>query len=228
MNYHGGKAPNLSYAGINSGSLDACFRHFANQAKALNGLLYLRRFHEMNGTWYPWAVAGKEQAHINAWRRMVDIFRAEGANNVKFVWCPNERFSGDAGPYANYYPGDAYVDYLCLDGYNWASANGSSWQSFNQIYRDSYDEIAALPSRDPLMIGEYASHTGPGDKAQWIKDMRASVKSGAYPRLRVMNWFNQNRDNATWQVNSSQAVLDAYRAFAADTYFQKRMPSVQE
>ena len=228
VNYGGGKAPNLSYAGINSGSLDACFRHFANQAKTLNGPLYLRPFHEMNGTWYPWAVAGKEQAHINAWRRMVDIFRAEGANNVKFVWCPNERFSGDAGPYANYYPGDAYVDYLCLDGYNWASANGSSWQSFNQIYRDSYDEIAALPSRDPLMIGEYASHTGPGDKAQWIKDMRASVKSGAYPRLRVMNWFNQNRDNATWQVNSSQAVLDAYRAFAADTYFQKRMPSVQE
>jgi len=155
---------------------------------------------------------------------MVDIFRAQGANNVKFVWCPNERFSGDGGPYRNYYPGDAYVDYLCLDGYNWGSANGSPWQSFNQIYRDSYDEIAALPSSDPVMIGEYGSHTSPGDKAQWINDMRASVKTGTYPRLKVMNWFNQNRDNATWQVNSSQAVLDAYRAFAADPYFQAKAP----
>lgn len=224
VNYGGGTAPNLSYTGINNGSLDSCFRQFANQAKGLNGNLYLRPFHEMNGGWYPWAVAGKEQAHINAWRRMVDIFRAQGANNVKFVWCPNERFSGDGGPYRNYYPGDAYVDYLCLDGYNWGSANGSPWQSFNQIYRDSYDEIAALPSSDPVMIGEYGSHTSPGDKAQWINDMRASVKTGTYPRLKVMNWFNQNRDNATWQVNSSQAVLDAYRAFAADPYFQAKAP----
>jgi hypothetical protein len=224
LNYGGSTTTNFSYSAINSGSLDGCFRQFADQVKTLNGPLYLRPFHEMNGGWYPWAVAGKEQAHINAWRRMVNMFRAQGANNVKFVWCPNVRFSGDAGPYANYYPGDAYVDYLCLDGYNWASANGSPWQSFDQIYRSSYNEIIALPSSDPLIIGEYASHTGLGDKAQWLNDMRARVKSGAYPRLKVLNWFNQNRDNATWQVDSSQAVLDAYKAFAADSYFKAEAP----
>ena len=49
--------------------------------------------------------------------------------------------------------------------------------------------------------------------------MRASVESGAYPRLKALNWFNQNRDNATWQVNSSQGVLDVYKAFVADRYF---------
>jgi hypothetical protein len=101
----------------------------------------------------------------------------------------------------------------------YGSAHGSPRQSFDQIYRSSYNEITALPYSDPVIIGEYASHTGPGDKAQWINDMRASVESGAYPRLKVLNWFNQNRDNATWQVNSSQGVLDVYKAFVADRYF---------
>lgn len=215
-----------NYAAINAGTHDTCIRDFARGAAA-GGTVYLRPFHEMNGDWYGWSVAANGNtpaSHVAAWRRVVDIFRAEGANNVKFVWCPNVRFSGDAGPYANYYPGDAYVDYLCLDGYNWGSANGSPWQSFDQIYRSSYNEITALPSSDPVIIGEYASNTGLGDKAQWINDMRATVKSGAYPRLKVLTSFNQDRDNATWQVDSSQAVLDAYKAFAADPYYKAEAP----
>src|SRR5205085_4414037 len=102
---------------------------------------------------------------------------ADGAGNVKTVWCPNTRYAGDAGAYANYYPGDAYVDYVCLDGYNWASANGSPWQSFDQIYAPSYAEITALSSK-PLMVGEYASTEGAaGQKVQWIADAQALIKT---------------------------------------------------
>ncbi len=192
--------------------------------KALNAPILLRPFHEMNGDWYSWAVAGKEQAHINAWRHMVTIFREEGATNVKWVWCPNERYAGDAGPYAGYYPGDAYVDYLGLDGYNWAASNGSPWLTFDDIYRDSYDEITALSPTLPVMLGEYGSHTAPGDKAAWIDAMHSSVASGAYPRLQLMVYFNKNMDGATWEVNSSPESLAAYKRFINDPYFQGPLP----
>jgi hypothetical protein len=219
-NWGGGSTPPMTYANILSGTFDACFRKYAQQMKALSSPMYLRMFHEMNGDWYPWAVAGHESEHIQAWRRIHDILASEGATNVKMVWCPNTRDFVDAGPYANYYPGDAYVETLCLDGYNW----GSPWHSFDEIYRSSYNEITALPSSDPVVIGEYGSHTGPGDKAQWITDTRNTVKSGAYPRLAVLNYFNQNVDGATWAVNSSQASLDAYKAFVADPYYQSSLP----
>lgn len=224
VNYNGGSTPAMTYANINNGTFDACWHAYAQQMKGLQGNIYLRLFHEMNGDWYSWSVKGHEAEHIQAWRRIHDIFTSEGATNVKFVWCPNTRDFVDAGPYANYYPGDSYVDYLGLDGYNWGSANGSSWKSFDQIYSSSYKEITSLPSSDPVMVGEYASHTAPGDKAQWITDARNIIKSGTYPRLKELTYFNQNADGASWQVDTTQASLDAYKAFVADPYYQSSMP----
>jgi hypothetical protein len=223
-NYGGGKAPAFTYANINNGTFDACFRAYAQQAKGLSGPLYLRIFHEMNGGWYSWKVAGQEQAHINAWRRIHNIFASGGASNVKMVWCPNTRDFVDAGPYANYYPGDDYVETLCLDGYNWGTTGGG-WKTFDTIYSSSYNEMAALSSSDPIIIGEYGSdEDAPAgtSKAAWMSDHQAAVKN--YSRIKVLNWFNQIADSANWPVTSSASALAAYQQFAADSYNQSSMP----
>ncbi len=224
LNY-GGSNAGFDYAGILAGNFDACFRSFAQQAKALGGPLILRAFWEMNGGWFSWGIrvgTNTPQRHVQAFRRMVTLFREEGANNVKFAWCPNNRF-GEADAYASYYPSDAYVDYLCLDGYNWGTAQSSPWTSFEDIYAPSYAEITALSAK-PLIIGEYLSHTAPGDKAAWIASMRTSVKSAKFPRIKVLTWFNKNQDGAVWQVDSSVAVQNAYKALAADPYFTSDIP----
>ena len=36
----------------------------------------------------------------------------------------------------DYYPGDEYVDWTGVDGYNWGVRNGG-WQSFEQVFRKS-------------------------------------------------------------------------------------------
>lgn len=224
LNY-GGSNAGFDYAGILAGNFDACVRSFAKQAKALSGPLILRMFWEMNGGWFNWGIrvgTNTPQRHIDAFRRIVNLFREEGATNVKFAWCPNNRF-GEADAFASYYPADAYVDYLCLDDYNWGAATGQAWKSFDGLYSASYTEITAL-SLKPLMIGEYASHTGPGDKAAWINAMRTSVKSAKFRRIKILTWFNKNQDGATWQVDSSTASLNAYKLFAADSYFLSDVP----
>lgn len=226
-NYQANSQSAYTYDSILSGAHDACITQMAKGAAATGNPMILRLFHEMNGGWYNWGVnvgTNTPEKHIAAWQHVVDIFRAQGATNVNFAWCPNTRNFADAGPYSSYYPGDGYVDYLCMDGYNWGDANGDPWQSFDTIYRSSYDEIAALPSSDPVIVGEYGSHTTPGDKAQWIKDVEDIVKSGAYPRLKELTYFNQNADGALWTVDTSQASLDAYKAFVADPYYQSAMP----
>ena len=60
---------------------------------------------------------------MQAWKHIVDIFRSVGANNVSYVWCPNFIYpSTTTWPtYASLYPGDSYVDWTCLDGYNWGT-----------------------------------------------------------------------------------------------------------
>jgi endoglucanase len=59
------------------------------------------------------------------------------------------------------YPGDAYVDWTCLDGYNWGSnpaGNLGGWQTFDQVYHSTYHDIVdTLAPTKPMIIGEMAS-----------------------------------------------------------------------
>ncbi|MGH9037243.1 MAG: hypothetical protein ACRD0O_15900, partial [Acidimicrobiia bacterium] len=82
---------------------------------------------------------GEPEDFIRAWNRIYDIIAAPdvpmthqvplkvarvGAKNVVWVWCGNAahfKNTNDAGHYAwDYYPGDATVEWISADGYNWA------------------------------------------------------------------------------------------------------------
>jgi len=104
--------PEFSNAAIAGGKKDGYIRAFA-ESVARSGLkVYVRYAHEMNGDWYPWSRDPK--SYIAAWRRVVDIFRAAGAENAKFVFSVNPSvFEPTAQWEANmrrYWPGDDYVD----------------------------------------------------------------------------------------------------------------------
>jgi hypothetical protein len=206
---------------IAAGNYDSYIRSYASQVKELGGEVDIRLFHEMNGDWMPWSVGksgASNQDIINAWRHVHDIFVEEGATNALFVFCPNERHTTwqDSHPYADYYPGDAYVDYLALDGYNWGDARGVPWYSFDEIFDQSYQELTALSSTKPVMIAEYASHTSPGDKEQWITDAQNVLKSGKYSRIKALLWFDSNQESGMFRIDTSQGSIDAYKAFAAE------------
>jgi beta-mannanase len=126
-----------------------------------------------------------------------------------------------------YYPGDAYVDWIALDGYNWASSKDQPWYSFEEIFGSSYEEILAVAPTKPLMIAEYASDERTvyasdqqgGDKAQWIRDVRAIVPA-KFPKIKVLIWFNHDQEGAHWKIDSSASALQAYQNLVTDSYFE--------
>jgi beta-mannanase len=188
--------------------------------------IYVRPMHEMNGPWSAWGygVNGNTAAqHVAAWRHIVDIANAEGATNIRWVWSPNVD-DGDPRlvPYANIYPGDAYVDWVGLDGYNWGTSQSwSTWQSLHALYSDSVDKIRALTGR-PLMIGEIASTELGGDKAEWITNGFASLLTDL-PQVRAVTWFDGNKET-DWRVDSSTQSLLAFRAVATSAAFAATLP----
>ena len=90
---------------------DGYVAEYARAAKSYGEVVYIRFAAEMNGNWnsYSAAAPGGPTApeFVLAWHRIVGIFRAVHADNVKFVWCPTEVDSPNiAGNHlADYWPG---------------------------------------------------------------------------------------------------------------------------
>jgi len=205
---------------ITAGNWDTDIHRWARECKAFGYPIIFRPIGEMNGDWTSWSgrVNGNVPAdYIPAWRHLHDIFVQEGATNVKWDWSPNVEGDGSTvtpvNTFNTYYPGDAYVDYVGMDGYNWGTLYKtpewtSFWQSFTDIFQYSYDAFAARTSK-PIMISETATTELGGSKAQWITDAFASLPA-RFPRIVSLTWFNYNKET-DWRVNSTATSLAAFK-----------------
>jgi hypothetical protein len=206
--------PDFQLSDVISGRYDAYIREWATKAKAWGHPFMLRFDWEMNGKWFPWheGVNGNQPGEfVTAWRHVHDIFTEVGAANVTWVWCPNLEYTG-ATPLAEVYPGNEYVDWTGLDGYNHGTnpAQPDSWKSFNQLYRTTYNNIVgSLAPGKPLMVGEVASTEYGGSKAAWIKDMLARVPA-EYPAIRALIYFDKYDSNMDWPLETSTASIEAF------------------
>ena len=203
---------------IVNGNHDAFLREWAEGATRWGKPFYLRFAHEMNGDWYPWSPrvnGNSSEEYVAAWRHVVTIFRDAGADNVLWVWSPNIIYPEAGISYQEVYPGDDYVDWLGLDGYNWG---GDDWMSFREVFSDSYDAITQL-SQKPLMIAETASAEAGGDKASWIVEGLLEDVPERFPRVKAVVWFNRDKET-DWRVESSKESLEAFRKVAASPLYQ--------
>ena len=210
---------------IANGSLDSYLHAYARGAAAYGSPVWLRLFHEMNGNWYPWGGSVGSNSAVKlvaAWKHVHDIFVAEGATNVKFVWCPNIESLDSNGSLSNpanaigaYYPGDGYVDFIALDGYNFGDGDGMVWRSFTTLYSSAYAQVTALSPDKPIFLAEVACAPNGGNKPAWILDM-FSVIPQRFPRIAGVGWFNTNatEDSVSrdWRIDATTADLLAFRS----------------
>ena len=183
-----------SLKSIARGRHDALIRRWARSAGDTGIPILLRPMHEMNGNWYPWSIAtngNTPRDAVIAWRRVVRIFRAQGARNVKFVWAVNTLNGLPAGAghdLKSFYPGDRYVDWVSVTGFNWGDTfTWSRWNSFNQIFGGTYE--ALLKFRKPIMISEVATVAAGGSARGWITAALMQLPR-TFPRVRAIVWFD--------------------------------------
>ncbi|HET8986352.1 MAG TPA: glycosyl hydrolase [Trueperaceae bacterium] len=197
-----------SIADIARGLYDDYIWAWADGVRESSVIVYLRPFPEMNGDWVPWN--GEPELFRAAWRRMAAIFDLAGADNVRWVFSPNVTDSPrtEENRFEHYYPGADVVDVLALDGYNWGTTRAwTAWRSFEDVFSEGYDRIAALGDQG-IWFAEMASSPDGGDKAAWVSDMLAST---AFPRVEALIWFDEHKE-ADWRMVADDAVALAFRA----------------
>ena len=209
---------------IIGGTYDSMLTARAQAVKTFGEKFFLRWGHEMNGNWYPWGGANNganlaaTTTFISAYRHIHDLFVAAGATNALWVFCPNvASVPGDSwNQWQNYYPGDAYVDWVGFDGYNWGTVQTTStWQTFPAIAGSIYASLAAKGK--PIMIAETASAEQGGDKAAWIAGILPAMKT-MFPAVKGLVWFQMNKET-DWRVDSSPSAATAFISLAKDPYF---------
>ncbi|HEY8501760.1 MAG TPA: Ig-like domain-containing protein, partial [Solirubrobacterales bacterium] len=207
--------PDYQLSDVISGRHDAYIREFATKAKNWGHPFFLRFNWEMNGNWFPWSEGvngNKTGEFVAAWRHVHDIFAEVGAKNVTWVWCPNVDWNNNLSGLAAQYPGDAYVDWTGLDGYNWGTNpnHPNRWETFSQVYQSTYKQIVEniAPSK-PMMVGEVASSEYGGSKATWTKDMLTRVPT-EYPKIRALLWFDKFDSSMDWPVETSSSATAGF------------------
>ncbi len=214
---------------INNGKADSYLNRMAQDIKSYGKEIWLRPLHEANGDWYPWAIGHKNKVNTNetykaAFRHVVDIFRNNGVSNVKWVHNVNCSNVGEGTSFLGFYPGDNYVDYTSIDGYNWGTTQswGSVWQTFDQIFLQSYNAIKTI--NKPIILAEFASTEIGGDKAKWVTESFNTIRT-SYDKIFAAVWFSENKET-DWRINSSAATLEAFKkAIAVGTSAPTPIPS---
>jgi len=209
--------PEFSLAEIIAGKHDNYIRAWAKQAAEWGHPFFLRFDWEMNGDWFAWGegVNGNQPGEfITAWRHVHDLFTAEGATNATWVWCP---YVNKLNLYASLYPGDAYVDWTCLDGYNWGERFG--WRTFDSLYEKAYAKVTGtIAPTKPMVIGEVASSETAGSKAAWIEEMFEALAL-RYPKVDALIWFETISNEMDWPLETSESAEDAFAAGISNSRF---------
>lgn len=167
--------------------------------------------------------------YIAAWQKWVSIFRAEGATNAKFLWIMTAfayRVPSSDRRYAiKWYPGDAYVDGIGADAYNFFTCPGfhNNWTSFKTLISGQKTFIAAHPNEE-VWIPEFGSVVDPADanhRAQWITDAQNLLKSPGYERYDGILYFDINgRCDTRISNGTDPAALAAFKTMGADPAYQ--------
>src|ERR1700674_1847071 len=193
---------------IAAGSYDTYIDSWATGLRAYGYPVMMDVPHEMDGNWYPWGygVNGNTQAdYIAAYRHIHDRFTRAGATNVQWVWNP-DAWNPSGVDQRSFYPGDAYVDWMAIDVYNWGAAAGM-WESLAQLLSDQqiYTKLSGMSSK-PMMFAEWGSaEPVAGDpagvtKGQWIIDSASSI-ANQFTRIKAVVWFSEN--GTPFALNSS-------------------------
>ena len=203
---------------IARGSQDAYMLRFARSLARFDGTGYVRFAHEMNGYWYPWSHG--PAAYVLAWRRMVRIFDAAGARNVRFVWSVNPSLYESARQWQRdllrYWPGSRYVDDV-----------GSTMIDFGGVktYPVARFEprLRWLRARfgKPLVLTE--TNTEHDGRVRWLADLRTMLTE--MPWIRVVAWSQlPSRGTAqmagtgllNWDVQQDRAAAGQLAAIIGD------------
>ena len=202
----------INVAKIASGKYDGYLSSYAAAVHAYPHPVILSFGHEMNGNWSDWGYRHTSPAaFVAAWRHIVKLFRALGANNVTWLWTVNIINDSRSGKVDDrlrqWWPGNSYVTWVGIDGYYLKP----DWQ-FAPLFGPTITQVRSLTS-DPILIAETGAVLTANQPSK-IADLFAGIRS--YGLLGFVWYDSTNSVNQQFVINSPAAIAAFQKG--ANTY----------
>lgn len=220
-----GRIPLISFGSdgdtidVASGRSDAYLRSLAEEVRALGRPVMLRYAYEMDGEAnVGWVHSGRD--FVAAWRHVHDLFESVGVD-AAWVWAPNASAFDQPSEVERYWPGDAYVDWIGADAYNWYGCrNRTDWRGFGQLFRSFYDWAGNRGK--PLIIPETGSTedaANPRRKRDWYVDAGNALRD--MPKVRAVVFFDSSNP-CPWWVDTTRQSFDGFKDLAAQPHLSSQ------
>jgi hypothetical protein len=226
---------------IVAGDFDEDLREWARAARDFRTPLLIEWGTEPNGRWFSWngewnggARQGPER-YITAYRHIVDLMRAEGADNLRWVWHVNWDDDPETkwNRFENYFPGKNYCDWLALSIYGPTTPTArDGTESFVTKMREAYPRLTKLAPEKSIIIAEFGCdlHNPRIDAAGWAASALEQLFSGQWPTVIGFCWWNEGWQNDEQKKHDSDLIIlhdpDLTRVF--HDQFAQHADKVQE
>jgi hypothetical protein len=200
-----------SLTSLANGQYDAYLRSFASAVHGYQHAVLIGFAPEMNGNWYGWGNGHTEPSvYVAAWRHVVNVFRAEHADNVIWVWTVNS-INASGALLRQWWPGASYVTWIGIDGYYYQPSD-----TFNSVFGTTIQEISSFTSKRVLI-----SETAIGPNSAKVSQMNGLFEGIERYHLLGLVWFDQAQHDPPyhqdWRLADDRALQTVFRTDAAGT-----------
>ncbi|MGW5875528.1 glycoside hydrolase family 26 protein [Nocardiopsis terrae] len=218
--------PDIAYRDILAGRFDASLRSQARGVAELEVPYFITFDHEADGK-NRYNNRGTPEEFVRAWRHIVDLYRAEGADNAIWVWNVTG-WPGNVDRLPGLWPGNDYVDWISWEAYNMTGCDKmSNWDhvdSFEDALSPTYDWIQeegpkhGIDPDKPVMIGEMGTtDIGPGETLKWYADIPDVLRR--YERVRAVKlWDSKVSNGCDFRVQANEYARRGFELAGQDPY----------
>ncbi|MFC3517971.1 glycoside hydrolase family 26 protein [Streptomonospora nanhaiensis] len=219
--------PDLSYRQIIEGELDDSLTAQARNIAELGMPFFVTFDHEADAK-RRYNTRGTPEEFVAAWRHIVDLYRANGADNAIFVWNVTG-WPDNLDRLPGLWPGNSYVDWISWEAYNMTGCElQPHWEhveSFEDALRPTYEWIQTegekhgIDPGKPVMIGEMGTVPlrDPRATAAWYAEIPETLRK--YERVRAVKlWDGMTAPTCDFRVLRDAHAAHGYSRAARDPY----------
>ena len=200
------------------GAYNAHWRQFGTVIRSYGlGSSIIRLGWEFNGNWYPWS-AGDPAAWVRCWRQVVTSAWST-APSLRWDWNVNRGISSALAHPTRAYPGNAYVNIIGVDSYDWwpPARTAAGWQrqlngpqglNYWLAFAEAHGKKLSLPEWG----NEKSGMTAGGDDPAYVRHMRAFLGANAPHIAYEVNFQNPVSTGVSYMAGTVSRAASVYKA----------------